>query len=203
VIDDKIAVSILLALLEGTTFVNALRRNGKPCRIALPDDEESRTALVEAHLRGESRILTFHAEDHEPWPEQVEAVVLAASCPAGDGRCRWLGIDLDASDHGPSGLVDPVHAVRAIAERADAAGLFDGLLVARSRRGHGRHVFLLLPEPVSLEDAVIGVAALTAAAFKVAASDTAEGEVAHGFRCTNGAIAQPGDAGFSRISPLY
>lgn len=200
-IDDKIGAPILLALLDGATFANALRRNGKPCRIALPEYASARTALVEAHLRGEPGTLLFHAEDHEPWRERVNAVVLSAFCPARDGRCRWLGIDLDASDHGPGGLADPVHAVRAIAERADAAGLFDGLLVVRSRRGQGRHVFLLLPEPVSLEDAVIGVAALAAAAFKVAALDAVEGEVPNGFRCTNGVIAQPGDAGAVELVP--
>ena len=42
------------------------------------------------------------------------------------------------------------------------------------RGGRGRHVFLLLPELVALADAVIGVAALVAAAFKVAARDVAE-----------------------------
>ena len=75
--DAKFATDILLGFLEGTTFVNALRRNGKPCRIRLPKDANYRAALVEGHLLGESVDLSFHAEDHEPWREQVNAVVLA------------------------------------------------------------------------------------------------------------------------------
>ena len=41
--------------------------------------------------------------------------------------------------------------------------LSGGLLVARSRRGRGRHVFLLLPGPTSLNDAMIGMVALARA----------------------------------------
>lgn len=201
-IEDRVVASILLALLEGATFANALRRSAKPCRIRLPDDRESRMALVCAHLSGAARTLVFHAESSEPWTERVDAVVLAAFCPARDGRCRWVGIDLDAADHGPGGLSDPVHAVRTIAERADAAGLSDGLLVARSRRGRGRHVFLLLREPTPLEDAVIGVGALAANAFRVAERDTEEEGTQHAFRCSNGTIAQPGDAGTVELTPV-
>jgi hypothetical protein len=209
VTDDRVATPLLLALLDGTTFANAVRRSGKPSRVRLPDDSEARSALVGAHLRGAPSTLTFHAEGREPWREQVDAVALAAFCPAADGRCRWMGIDLDAADHGERGLVDPVNAVRALAERADAAGLAAGLLVARSRRGRGRHVFLVLPEPVALADAVIGVATLAAAAFKIAASDVTEYDAQHAFRRVNGAIARPGDAGAvelfprSTVKPLY
>lgn len=200
-IDDGVVTSILLAFLDGATFANALRQNGKPCRISLPDDHESRADLVRAHLNGTPRSLVFRAEGCESWTERVEAVVLATFCPAQDSRCRWLGVDLDAADHGPGGLADPVHAVRVIAERADAAGLSNGLLVARSRRGQGRHVFVLLREPAPLEDAVIGVAALAAAAFNAAQRDTKEEEAPHAFRCRNGAIAQPGDAGAVELTP--
>ena len=199
--DEGVTSSLLLALLDGATFANAMRRNGKPCRIRLPDDPESRTALIGGHLLGALRTLTFHADGRNPWRERVDAVALAALCPSADGRCRWVGIDLDASDHGPQGLADPVHAVRAIAERADAAGLLSGVLVARSRRGRGRHVFLMLPEPAALNDAVIGLAALVALAFRVAASDVAECGAPHAFRCANGAIARPGGAGAIELAP--
>lgn len=194
-------VALLSALLDGATFANAIRRNGKPCRIRLPDDPESSTALIGDHLLGASRTLTFHADGHKPWRERVDAVALAALCPSGNGLCRWVGIDLDAYDHGSHGLVDPVHAVRAIAERADAQGLLSGLLVARSRRGRGRHVFLMLPKPAALNDAVIGVAVLVAMAFRVAASDVAECGAPHAFRCANEEIARPGDAGAVELVP--
>ncbi|MEK6798933.1 MAG: hypothetical protein AABZ12_08225 [Planctomycetota bacterium] len=198
---DRVATSLLLALLDGATFANAMRRSGKPCRVRLPDDPDARSALVAAHLCGAPATLTFHADGHEPWRERVDTVVLAALSPGGDERCRWVGIDVDATDHGERGLVDPVHAMRTIAECAAEAGLTAGLLVARSRRGRGRHVFLIPPEPVSLADAVIGVAALAAAAFKVAASDVTEYDARHAFRRANGAIARPGEAGAVELLP--
>ena len=198
---DEIAAAILLALLGGGTSANATRRNGRPCRVRLPDDPESRIALAVDHLRGAPATLTFHAQGSESWQESVEAGALAALCPGDDGRCRWVGVDLDAADHGEGGLADPVHATRVIAERAANAGLMSGTVVARSRRGRGRHVFLLLPEPVELTDAVIGVAALAAAAFKVAARDSAACETPHAFRCANGEIARPGNAGAVELVP--
>ena len=199
--DHPLAIEILLALLDCTAFANALRNNGKPCRIALPDDPDARRALVDLHLRGEPSVLTFCAEVHRPWQERVDAVTLAALSPGDDGFCRWIGIDLDAADHGASGLADPVHATRALAERIDAAGLSTGLLVARSRGGQGRHVFLILPGPTTLDDAVIGVAALAAAAFRIALSDVVEYGARHAFRCANGSIARPGDAGAVELLP--
>lgn len=199
--DHRPDPGLLLALLDGTRFANALRRNGKPCRIRLPDDPARRAALVRAHLRGDQSILTFCAEGRDPWREPVHAVVLAAFCPAADGRCRWIGIDVDAADHGESGLADAVHGTRAIAERAAYAGLMSGLLVARSRRGRGRHVFLIFSEPVELSEAAIGVAALVSATFKVAASDVTEYGAKHAFNCANGAIARPGDAGAVELFP--
>jgi len=198
---QPIAIDLLLALLDGTTSANAIRNSGKPCRIALPTDPDARRALVDLHLRGEPSALTFRASGHKPWQEHVDAVSLAALCPGEDGLCRWIGIDLDAADHGASGLADPVHATRALAERADVAGLSTGLLVARSRGGQGRHVFLILPEPIALDDAVIGVAAIAAAAFKVAMSDVVEYGAPHAFRCANGSIARPGDAGAVELLP--
>lgn len=199
--DEQAAVPLLLGLLDGATFANAMRRNGTPCPIRLPDDPGARAALVDAHLRGTPANLTFDADRHSPWDERVDAVSLATFCPAADGRCRWIGIDLDGADHGERGLADPVHAVRTIAERAASAGLNSGLLVARSRRGRGRHVFLIPAEPATLADAVVGVAALAAAAFKIAASDVAQYGAQHAFRCADGAVARPGDAGSVELLP--
>ena len=199
--DNRVAAPLLLALLDSATFANAMRRSGKPCRIRLPDDPGARSALVDAHLRGAPSTLTFHAEGREPWQEPVDSVVLAGFCPGADGRCRWVAIDLDAADHGERGLADPIQATRSIAERAAHAGLMSGLLVARSRRGRGRHVFLMLSEPVALANAVIGVAALASAAFKVAVSDVAEYGAEHAFRRANGAIARLGDAGAVELFP--
>lgn len=200
-ISKSIAAGTLLRLLEGATFATAVRRNGKPCRILLPEDAAAREALVDAHLRGAAANLEFRANNWDEWRELVDAVVLAGYSPGADGLCRWVGIDLDAADHGAGGLADPAHAVRGIAGRAGNAGLLDGLLVARSRRGRGRHVFLLPPEPVPLNDAVIGVASLIAAAFRVAESDAEQGEIPHAFGCANGSIAEPGDAGSVELIP--
>ncbi len=198
---DEVGARLLLTMLEGSTLANAVRGNGKPCRIRLSDDANSRLALVRRHVRGEPATLTFHAEGHRPWRERVDAVVLAAFCPGDDGQCRWLGIDLDASDHGQCGLADPVHVMRSLAERVDAAGLLSGLVAARSRGGRGRHVFLMLPESVALRDAVIGVAALSAAAFNVARSDEEQCGVQHAFRRADGRIAGLGEAGSVELVP--
>ena len=104
----RIAVQLLLALLDGATFANAMRRSGTPCRIRLPENPEARAALVEAHLRGAPSTLTFHADGYTPWTERVDAVNLAAFCPGADGRCRWLAVDLDAAEgHGTDGLANP------------------------------------------------------------------------------------------------
>jgi len=201
VTESLVTVATLLALVEGATFATALRRSGKPARLRLPDDFEARTALILAHLRGGPATLTFHAEGHHSWREDVDAVALAAYCPTDDGRCPWLAIDLDGADHGGGGLIDPSRATRAIAERAGEAGLASGLLVARSRGGLGRHVFLILPGPIPLPETVIGIAALAAAAFKVAASDVAVAGPLHAFQCVGGAIARLGDPGAVELLP--
>lgn len=192
---------LLLALLDGSEFANALRRNGKPCRIRLPEDADARQALVDAHVTGRSMSLTFFANGCEPWNEQVDAVVLAPFCPRTDGLCQFLVIDLDANDHGSTGLADPVHAARVIAERSDNAGLSSGLLVARSRRGRGQHVFLFPPAAVSLDEAVLVIAALAASAWLVAARDVVDYEAKHAFRRVNGTIATPGDPGAFELIP--
>lgn len=194
-------VETLLSLLDGSEFANADRRNGRPCRIALPADREGREALVHAHLRGAPATLDFVARGHAAWRETVDAVALAAFCPAADGQCRWVALDLDAADHGSGGLADPAHTVRTIGERADALGLLSGLLAARSRGGQGRHLFFLLPEPVPLPDAVIGVAAIGAAAWRVASLDSQEYGTQHAFQCASGAAARLGDPGAVELLP--
>ena len=198
---DRVATSLLLALLDARHSPTRCVEAGSPVGCVFPT---IRTLVPRWSLptcAGAPATLTFHADGHEPWRERVDTVVLAALSPGGDERCRWVGIDVDATDHGERGLVDPVHAMRTIAECAAEAGLTAGLLVARSRRGRGRHVFLIPPEPVSLADAVIGVAALAAAAFKVAASDVTEYDARHAFRRANGAIARPGEAGAVELLP--
>lgn len=195
------AVQTLSTLLDGAEFATAIRSNGKPCRIALPADREGRESLICSHLRGAPATLTFIARGHDPWRETVDAVALAAFCPAADGQCRFVALDVDAADHGPAGLADPAHVVRTIAERADALGLLSGLVAARSRGGQGRHIFFLVTEPVPLQHAVIGVAALGAAAWKVAKLDSLEYETPPAFRCANGAAARLGDAGAVELLP--
>lgn len=192
---------LLLAMLVGSDFACAMRRNGKPGRIVLPPDAAERQRLIEAHLAGSPATLTFVAEGYGLWNERVSAVMLCAYCPASDGLCRWMVIDLDAADHGAKGLADPVHAARCVAERAEAARLFDGILVATSRRGRGRHVFVIPPAPMSLADGVIAIAALAAMAFNVAARDAVDGDVPHAFVTAGGTIAQPGDAGAFELVP--
>lgn len=192
----------LLAMLDGATVANCAMPWGKPGPIRLPDDPDARAALVDAHARGGPAEVLYCPRERASERVRVEAVALAAFCPAADGRCRWLGIDLDAADgHGSSGLADPAHAARCIAERADAAGLLSGLLVAHSRGGRGRHVFTFPPEPIPLADAVVAVAALTAMAFKVAAVDVADCGAPHAFRRADDRLASPGQSGAVELIP--
>ena len=198
---DQVTTSLLAYMLEGSTHANALRRNGKPAPVWLPDSVEERTSLVKLHLQGKSRVLKFCPAGQRPWSCRVPAVVLAAFCPDVHSRCRWIAIDLDAADHGTKGLADAPHAARAIATAAAAAGLDSGLLVARSRRGKGRHVFILLRRPTNLADAVMGVAAIAAAAFNMAQKDTRDDGAPHAFRCVDGTIAKPGQSGAFELIP--
>jgi hypothetical protein len=191
----------LLTMLEGASFANAVMPWGKPGPIQLPDDPHERGRLVDAHLGGEPADVLYSPRERLPQRVHVRRLALAAFCPATDGRCRWLGVDLDAADHGPRGLADPVHAARCLAERADMAGLLSGLLIARSRGERGRHVLLILPAPVSLADAVIGVAALVADAFRVAAADRADHGTLHAFRTADGRTARPGEPGAIELIP--
>ncbi len=57
---------LVLALLEGAEFANAMRRNGRPCRINLPGKPQAR-------------------RQHQP-PQEVPEVV----CGANGCRRTWL-----------------------------------------------------------------------------------------------------------------
>ncbi len=192
---------LLLAMLDGCRFANATMPWGSPGPIELPSDAATRTALVEAHIAAAPFDVVYVPAEKPAQRLRLRATSLAALCPDADGGCRWLGLDLDGDDHGASGLSDPVHAVRCIAEAADRAGLLRGLVVARSRRGRGRHVFLMLPGPAALHDAVLGVAALISAAYAVAAADVAEHGAPHAFRRADGRLANPGDSGAVELIP--
>ncbi|TWT43949.1 hypothetical protein RAS1_03530 [Phycisphaerae bacterium RAS1] len=191
----------LTALLNGSRYASAVMPWGKPAPIILPTEPGELARLVDAHICGAPADVTYAPRGRQPEPVRVDPFVLAGFCPAADGCCRFVAIDLDASDHGGGGLSDPAHALRCIAERAAAAGLLEALLVARSRRGAGRHCWLLLPEPTPLVDAVIGAAALIAMAFRIAAQDVAEADGAHAFRSAAGGIAEPGQPGAVEIIP--
>lgn len=190
-----------LKLLEGSSRASALMPWDKPGPIRLPDDPGERAQLVRAHLRGEPVTVTYCPEGKPPSEIDLPELRLFALNPGNDGLCRWLGIDLDAADgHGAAGLADPAHAQRTLAERADALGLLPALLCAPSRSGKGRHLFILLPEPVSLADACLGVAAWVAAAFHVATADLEWGSL-HAFRTANGSVARPGQPGAVELTP--
>jgi hypothetical protein len=75
------------------------------------------------------------------------------------------------------------------------------MLVARSRGGRGRHVFLLLPAPASLEDGALAVAALAADALIVATDDQRQTDRPHAFARLDGAIAEPGQPGAMELIP--
>ncbi|MFH0983389.1 MAG: hypothetical protein V2A79_17870 [Planctomycetota bacterium] len=193
--------AVLLAMLDGCDLAGALMPWGKPGPIRLPIDPDERAALVDAHLCGAPADVVYSPAERAPESVRVDALALAALCPATDGGCRWLAIDLDAADgHGAGGLADPLHATRCFAERADAAGLLGGLLTARSRGGRGVHVFVFTPEPVPLADAVLAAAALAAAAFCSADADVRDG-APHAFRQGDGGIARPGQPGAVELVP--
>ncbi|NLE57071.1 MAG: hypothetical protein GX616_01830 [Planctomycetes bacterium] len=191
----------LLAILDGSTYANAAMPWGKPGPIRLPDDPGERRALVEAHVHGRPADVLYCPRGAEPERRHVDKLELAAFCPRSDGRCSWLGTDLDGPSHGPAGLQDPAHAARVIAGAAEAAGLSTGLLVAQSRSGVGRHLFLILPEPVTLPDGVVAMAALIWQALRLAAADVADYDAPHAFRRVDGAIAKPGEAGGLELYP--
>src|SRR5262245_30987675 len=169
-------------MLDGSIYVNAIMPWDQPGPIRLPDDRIGRRALAEAHIRGIPADVLYLPKDRPARSVHVAALALAVFCPAANGMCRWLAIDLDGADHGDDGLHDPAHAARCIAQCAADAGLIGGLLVIRSRGGHGLHLFLLPPAPCDLKDGVLVIATLVARAYVIAKSDMSEFGVPHAFR---------------------
>jgi len=181
----------LLRILDGSQFANAMMNWGSRGPIRLPDDPSE---LLHLHLSGAPAEVSFAPMHGTQQRKHVESLSLAAFCPAADGLARWVSVDLDGPSHGDAGLADPAHAARVIISAADGAGLADGLLIAKSRSGAGRHLFLLLPGPVPLDNAAIGLAGLVARAYRLAAADVAEYGALHAFRRVDGAIAEPGES---------
>lgn len=198
---DQVLIELLLSLLDGSIYANALMPWRLPGPIRFPDDLPRRIALIEAHIQGAPCDVLYSPKDQPGRLVRVETLVLAAFGPAADGMCRWLAIDLDAADHGENGLRDPAHAARCIATSAATAGLIDGLLVSRSPGGRGMHLFLIPPAPCQLVDGVLVIAALVAGAYAVAKSDMSDFGVPHAFRSTNGTIAAPGQPGAVELLP--
>ena len=202
-IDSRdVLVEICLRLLDGQTRANAMMPWAKPGPIHVPDDPHGRRALVRAHISGSPSHVAY-APAHGSWQSiRVEQVVLFALCPGADALTRWFVVDLDAAHgHGSGGLVDPAHAAKCLAERVDSFGLVDGLVVASSRGGKGRHVWMIFDAPVSLADAVVGVGRLAAQAYLIAERDVHEYHCDHAFRCANGTIAHPGQSGAFELVP--
>ena len=187
-------------LLDGATYAVARRPDGKPCPILWPDDAAGREALIRAHYAGSRATVTF-AAGSRTWRAEVPSLELAAYAPAAEGLTRSIAVDLDGPTHGAGGLADPAHAARVIAERAENAGLAGGLIVAESRSGDGRHVWLVLPGPTELCDAALGLGALVASAFAVATRDAHETGAPHAFATVAGPAAVPGQAGAVELFP--
>lgn len=202
-IDSRdVLVEICLRLLDGHTHASALMPWRTPGPIRWPDDPCERRVLVQAHIAGSPSRITYVPADGPRRIIDVDGLVLFALCPRPDGRCPWLAIDLDAAvGHGSGGLVDPTYAARCIAERADAFGLFDGLIVARSRSGKGYHNWLVFAEPIPLADAVVGVGMLAAHGWLATDRDVHDYGCEHAFRCADGTIARPGKPGAFELMP--
>jgi len=195
-------ISTLLAVLEGCTRAAASMPWGRLGPIRLPEEVSARHALVEAHVEGPSATVIYCPSGEAPRSLKLGAVVLYAYCPAADGLCRWVGFDLDAvHSHGAGGLMEPHRAAACIAEQCAAAGLFGGLVVARSAGGAGRHLWLIAPAPVPLADAVFLVAGLAARALSIAENDAAGSDRAHAFVCGDGSIATLGKSGSVELLP--
>lgn len=190
----------LLALLAGSTHANFIAPWGRPAPMLLPDDPDELGVLIGAHIDGAPATVAYAVSSKPVEELHVDRLVLAAFCPGADGLARWIGVDLDGADHG-DGLADPAHAARCIAERVDNAGLSQGLIVARSRRGVGRHVWLIPPRPVSLADAALALAAIVVDAFRIAGDDVADAGGLHAFRTTSGGIATLGQSGAVELTP--
>lgn len=195
-------IATLLALMEGCKFASAMMPWGQQGPIELPSADGDRRALVLAHVEGKRAEVTYCPSSGPSRIVSVARLVLFALCPAADELCRFLCYDLDSADgHGSKGLLDPLRAAACIAERCDALGLLGGLIVARSRNGKGRHVWLILPCRVSLVDAVIVAAGLAAHALRIAAQDAADTDRPHAFLSGDGQIAPIGRSGTWELIP--
>jgi hypothetical protein len=193
--------SVLTRMLAGCEFASCQMPWGRPGPIRLPESEDARFDLTRSHLKG-GPATVFYTPAKGPCEEvDLKETRLFCLCPATDRRCRWVGIDLDGVNHGNDGLVDPLHTVRTFASAAEELGLLDGLMVAPSRSGVGRHLFLLLPSPTSLADAVLGLAAWTAHAWRIADRDVTDYDGQHAFRNSEGIPSQPGQAGAIELIP--
>lgn len=193
---------LLIALLDGSTHANAIMPWGLG-PIRLPEQLADRRDLVRAHLNGSAAQVEYSPRDKPPQIIEVRPLVLGVYSPGADGLCRSVAFDFDAAKgHGPNGLLDPAHAVRCLAERADTLGLSPGLLTVRSRGAVGRHVWLVPPGPIPLRDAVVAAAFLAAASRRIADWDAKEGEeVRHAFLRADGYLASPGQAGAFELIP--
>lgn len=198
-------VQLGLSFVVGCPLASA-RRGGKWCPIELPANPNERQRLIVAAIEGKPFEVKFTAEGVTPWLERVNNLELAVFNPNGDGLVVWIAIDLDSMHgHGPNGLGDTLRAVRCIASAADLLGLFPGCVFARSRSGRGWHIFLLLPRPVPLTESVLGLSALIATAYDLAASDVEDGDGEparpHAFLNGYGKIAEPGASGAVELIP--
>lgn len=195
-------VAFLLELLEVSSHAGVMLPWGRPGPIELPDNEAERRELALAHIQGRQATVVYAPANTVPKRMTVDPLVLFAYAPASDGKCRWIGIDLDSCDgHGSSGLVDAVRAAACIAGHCDAIGLLNGLVIARSRSGRGRHAWLVPPYPVSLDDAVIAVGGIAALGMELATRDENDRGLPHAFLCGNGSKAIPGRSGSVELIP--
>jgi hypothetical protein len=195
--DTKLAT--LRRLVAGCSKASALMPWGSFGPARLPEGA-ALDSLLRAHILGLPADLEFAPLDKPSRTVRADACQLAALTPDDAGACHWLAVDLDAAGHGESGLLDCDAAGRAIAERCDALGIADGLLVARSRSGAGRHAWLLLDEPAPLADAALVIAYLASCAARVAGRDVDDYEAPHAFRSGSG-IAAPGQPGAFELLP--
>lgn len=191
------------AMLAGSQYAAARMPWGTPGPILLPDDVAQRHALIEAHLAGGPAVILYSPAGRPPQRMRLGKLELLAYSPDAAGRVRWLAYDLDGPDHGAGGLSDPAAAADCLAEACTSAGLADGLLVALSRGGVGRHVFIVLPRAVALGDAVVATGALAASAFYTASRSARERGEPHAFRRPDGQLGSLGQAGCVEMIPRH
>ncbi|MFH1417078.1 MAG: hypothetical protein ABII12_02165 [Planctomycetota bacterium] len=192
---------ILRYMLDGATHAAAVMPWGQFGPIVWPELATDRNKLIDAHLLGVSADVQFAPIGRPTRRVPLDAVRLSAYLPRADGLCCFAAVDLDGSSHGANGLADPDAAARCFAERADCFGLLSGVLIVRSRSGVGRHLFVFLPEAMPQADTTLAVAALAAAARRIADRDAAEYDAFNAFRTEAGEIARPGQGGAVELLP--